>query len=959
MAIALREGRRLRSAEVVIVRPDGSRVHVLENSDPILGEDGGIAGAVSAFIDVTGRHGAQTALRQRDEWLWAVLDELFAFVGILDADGTLLEANRPPLARAGLTIDAVRGRKFWDCHWWDYDAGAVRQLRFACARAAAGELVRYDATVRMVEPERIVIDFMVAPIADAMGRVTHLVACGVDIDERKRTEAALRERTQRYELVLAGARDALWDWDVVHGRVQYSVQWKTLHGYAADEPREGVELWRESIHPDDRERVVAAVQAHFDGATPVFSEEYRIVCADGSEKWIADRGLAQRDATGRVLRMAGSETDITQRKQAEQELRQKAEELEQLMNLAPVAIWKSHDPLCEHITGNRMANRLYEADAEENVSAGPASSDHTEGPRRFFRPDGRELCAAELPMQRAVAHNVEVHNEELIAVSPSGRRIALLGSATPLRDEGGDVRGCLAAFLDVSEREAMNAALRESEARLRTLADNISQLAWMADASGAVFWYNRRWFDYTGARPEGMLGLGWRDVCHPQHLARVEAKFREHLASGEPWEDTFPLCAADGSYRWFLSRAVPIRDESGRVIRWFGTNTDITEHQATEEALRQADRRKDRFLAMLAHELRNPLAPIRNAVQVLDAIGSQLPQARRSRDAIERQVAHMSRIIDDLLDVSRIARDKIELRREAVDLCQVVRHALEDEAPPLDRAGLVLRAQVPAEPLWVEGDRVRLAQVVGNLLANAEKFTERGGTVEVSLAREDGAAVLEVADDGIGMDAATLARLFEPFAQADQTLSRSRGGLGLGLALVKGLVALHGGSVEARSEGPGRGARFLVRLPLAAAPDLRPAQRPAGRAEANSPLRILIIEDHRDTAESLQMLLELDGYAVRVAYDGGPGIAAAREYHPDVVICDIGLPGMDGYQVAERLRQEVAGRSALLIAQSGYGQREDIERAHRAGFDRHLTKPIDVEGLRALLAGARRGASWS
>jgi CheY-like chemotaxis protein len=367
--------------------------------------------------------------------------------------------------------------------------------------------------------------------------------------------------------------------------------------------------------------------------------------------------------------------------------------------------------------------------------------------------------------------------------------------------------------------------------------------------------------------------------------------------------------------------------------------------------LREADRRKDEFLAMLAHELRNPLAPIRNAVAVLRQIGPISPPLQQARDMIDRQVAHMARLVDDLLDVSRISRGKILLRKEPLDLAPLVRATAEDHRSLLESHGLALTAELTGESLWVVGDPTRLSQVLGNLLQNADKFTNPGGHVAVRLSRdpERDAALLTVEDSGIGMEPDILSRLFEPFSQADRSLDRSRGGLGLGLALVKGLVDLHGGEVEATSGGHASGSVFRVRLPLVpeavASPSAGPAVSPPARA-----LKILIVEDNRDAAESLAMLLELSGHQVEVAYTGDEGMSAARRFLPDVALCDIGLPGgMDGYALARLLRAANETARARLIAISGYGQEEDKRSARQAGFDDHLTKPVDPEVLVRLL----------
>jgi CheY-like chemotaxis protein len=356
---------------------------------------------------------------------------------------------------------------------------------------------------------------------------------------------------------------------------------------------------------------------------------------------------------------------------------------------------------------------------------------------------------------------------------------------------------------------------------------------------------------------------------------------------------------------------------------------------------------------MLGHELRNPLAPIRNCLHVLGMANATEAQVERAHATIERQVGHLTRLVDDLLDVSRISQGKILLRKERLDLVEIVRTTVEDHRGGLLAAGLTLEMDLPPEPLWVIADPTRLAQMVGNLLHNAGKFTDRGGHVGVRVRAEDGKAVVAVGDSGIGIEPEVLTRLFEPFSQAPPGLDRSRGGLGLGLALVRRLTELHNGVVEASSEGIGRGSQVRLRLPLASPSS--DSRRPAAAEEARvTPRRCLVIEDNHDAAESMALLLQLSGHEVETAFDGAEGLEKARRFHPEIVLCDIGLPnGLDGYGVARALRADPELAGVFLIALTGYGQEEDQHLAREAGFDVHLTKPADLEVLRRLIA--RRG----
>ncbi|HVF62127.1 MAG TPA: ATP-binding protein [Thermoanaerobaculia bacterium] len=385
---------------------------------------------------------------------------------------------------------------------------------------------------------------------------------------------------------------------------------------------------------------------------------------------------------------------------------------------------------------------------------------------------------------------------------------------------------------------------------------------------------------------------------------------------------------------------------------------DFIERAKAQAQLQEADRRKDEFLAILAHELRNPLAPIRNSLHILRLGARNDPTAERVTEMMERQVNHMVRLVDDLMEVSRITRGKIELRKEPVEIAAVVRSAVETSRPLIEAAGHQLTVAVPPEPLTLEGDPVRLAQVFANLLNNAAKYTDDGGRICLTVRREGGDAIaVSVRDTGTGISADMLPRVFELFTQVDRSAGRAQGGLGIGLTLVKSLVEMHGGSVEAHSEGPGRGSEFVVRLPLSAAPRRAGEPGPEERPPAILALRrVLVVDDNRDAAESLAMLLKLLGSEVHVAYDGPGALEAVTSYRPSVVLLDIGMPGMDGHEVARRIRSQPELQDVALIAITGWGQEEDRRRSHEAGFDSHLIKPVDVGALEGLLASLEGGA---
>ncbi|HET6422510.1 MAG TPA: response regulator [Planctomycetaceae bacterium] len=640
-----------------------------------------------------------------------------------------------------------------------------------------------------------------------------------------------------------------------------------------------------------------------------------------------------------------------------------------------------------------------------------------------------------------------------------------------------------------SELREAESALAESEGRFRQLANTIPNLAWMAKPDGSLFWYNDRWYEYTGTTFEEMQGWGWQRLHDPEMLPQVMERWKQSLATGEPFEMVFPLRGADGQFRPFLTLVSPHRGESGEILYWFGTNTDISTQKRAEEqllrlarheaqraevlsqlaiaaqtinsvlsvdgildavarearrilrvqtavatvaetdresetvkvsanpamndaslpdadstrsieapllghggreigclrvsgkedgaftdedqavlvqlsaiaavsienarlyeSLRVQDRQKDEFLATLAHELRNPLAPIRNSLHILRLAANRDLSTEHVCDMMDRQVNHMVRLVDDLLEISRITKNRIELKLENVEVAGVIRSAVETSRPLIDAAGHKLEIDVPAAPLFVRGDVVRLSQVLANLLNNAAKYTPDGGRIFVTAQREGDHAILTVRDTGVGIANEMLSRVFDMFTQVNRSGTRAQGGLGIGLYLVRNLVHMHDGTVEAKSGGLGQGSEFIIRLPLAQQPSL-PSANPPEKLPLQIPSkRVLVVDDNQDAANSLAMLLRFLGADVKVVYDGRSALKAVDEYSPAVILLDLGMPEMDGYEVANELHQRPNFGQTKLIALTGWGQEEHRRRVFSAGFDHHLVKPAEISDLKALLA---------
>ena len=522
----------------------------------------------------------------------------------------------------------------------------------------------------------------------------------------------------------------------------------------------------------------------------------------------------------------------------------------------------------------------------------------------------------------------------------------------PIVNVDGTVQEWVGVHTDITDQ-------RESERQFATLANAMPQLVWTERADRTRQYFNRGWYDYTGFAADVPPSTEvWARVIHPEDEPRAAARWSHCRNTGEPYEIEFRLRRHDGVYHWFLARAVADVDAQGRVVQWFGTCTDInnTKHieqslRRTELALREADRRKDVFLAVLSHELRSPLAPIRNAASLLEKSNLDSDILHRSQLIIGRQVQHMAALLDDLLDMSRITRGVFTLKKQYVDLRGLLSEAVEAARPHIERKQHILRTEWPRESVEIEADPVRIVQIVSNLLTNAAKYTDPGGDILLHAQVESNRLVISVRDSGIGIAPEMLGKVFDMFSQVESQQERSEGGLGIGLALVKGLVELHGGHIEARSKGVERGSEFIVSMPCLHVPttSLAPLRSPnPGASHQNQSKQILVADDNRDGAESLAMLLRMSGHEVWVAHTGTDALAMAAQRRPQIAILDIGMPGLSGYDIARRLRHEAWGERMILIAVTGWGQDTDRRKSKAAGFDHHLTKPVDINALEQL-----------
>lgn len=535
-------------------------------------------------------------------------------------------------------------------------------------------------------------------------------------------------------------------------------------------------------------------------------------------------------------------------------------------------------------------------------------------------------------------------------VTPDGEERMVHSLGKVVFDDNGRALRVVGTVQDITEPKKMEEMLRNSQADLKH-AQVVGQIgSWRLDVTENKLTWSEQNHRIFGI-PEGtaMTYESFLSAVYPDDRKYVDQKWQAGLR-GEPY-DVEHRVIVDGKIRWVRERAELEFDREGKLLGGFGTTQDVTERKQAEEALCDADRRKNEFLAMLAHELRNPLAPIRNAAAILKLPGAPESTRQNALDLLDRQLQHMVRLIDDLMDVSRITRGKLQLRKERIDLRAVLDQALKAARPRVEAAEHVLSVSLPSQPIHLDADAVRLTQVFLNLLNNACKYTDRGGTIRLDAERDGADVVVKVTDTGAGISTESLPHIFEPFSQVPSTLTQAEGGLGIGLSLARSLVEMHGGSIEAKSDGLGKGSEFVVRLPALDEATAYPSVRPRDRnALESGALRVLVAEDNRDVSNSLVMLLQLCGHEVATAYDGQQAIEASAQFRPDVVLLDIGMPKLDGHSACRSIRKQPWGKDIKIFALTGWGGDDVLREAEKDGFTGHLVKPVDPPVLLRLLA---------
>jgi PAS domain S-box-containing protein len=939
------------------------------------------SGSVLLLRDVSAQRRALEGLRDSEEHLRLLVDNVQDYSIIrLAPDGTVASWNAGSERLLGYRAEEIVGQhvsRFYDPE----EVRAGLPMRELARAEAAGRAEDESWRIRR-DGSRFWANSLTTALRDPSGRLRGFGSVTRDFTDRRQVVDNLRSSEERLNRAQQIAHLGSWDIDRVNGRVTWSSETYRILGYEPGEVRPSYQTFLDCVHSADRARFDAAHAQSMRDDSVGFDFEHRILLKSGEVRDLHAKCEHVRDTGGRIVRSFGMLHDITERKKTE-------------MRISWLASFPQRDgmPIAEIDLQGRLhylnpaAEKLFPDLAQKRLehpwfcgwdsviaSLRAAGGQHE-----------RIVDLGEAVYRQAISFVREVDADERIRVYGTDVTALKRAEGHLLRSRQGlrhlvdsSLEIMRAATLEAMLQVAASAAMRLTRARMavagHSSADSLLQVGGVAQTSRAA---GGPAAEKTGAQPAAPLhslameadGLCARLVSGACDTLRLTyAELRAHPRGWQLWpEQPGPggLVGArtvdahgrtSGMILAFDREQGEFTEEDESLLGQLGAIVSLArQHAEARWKLEEADSRKDEFLAMLSHELRNPLAPIRNSLYILDRVAHGGEKAARAHRIIDRQTAHMTRLIDDLLDVTRISSGKIHIERQRLELGDLTRRTVEDHRSLFQQSNIGLEVDIEDSDLWVEGDETRLAQVVGNLLQNAAKFTGPGGTTTVRVERDTAVnqVVLRMRDTGAGLSAEMLPRLFKPFVQADRTLDRSRGGLGLGLHLVKRLVEMHGGSVEANSRGIGTGAEFTVRLPI------QPLTDPGSAAkgpQAKGPCprrRVLVIEDNIDAAESLKEALELGDHDVSVAYNGLDGIQRARELKPDVVLCDIGLPGADGYSVARAFRSDASLRSTFLVALTGYAAPEDQQRAAAAGFQGHLAKPASIEQLEEVLLLAR------
>ena len=912
-----------------VVRPEGG-MRWVEASGRFTYDPQGEAISLSGLLlDVTATRLAEEELKLSEERFAIAFRASPDAMAISRLDGRLIEVNQTWERMFGWSREEAIGKSPLELNCY---VNAEDRERFRKSLEQRSNVRNFSVLVRRRSGDVFLAE-MSAELTSIRGETCYLTNLR-DVTERQGMEDAVRRSERLYRAIGETIDFGIWVCDPEGNNIYLSDSFLKLTGLTQEQASQ--HGWFTALHPDDVASTMAAWRACIQlGGS--WDREHRIRGVDGKYHPVLARGVPVRDENGQIEFWAGINLDISRMKRFEEQLRESERRLQAVIDNAGAMIYVK-DRRGRYVLVNRRFEDAFQVTRNEVFG------------KTDFHLFPQELAESFAANDRRVLESGQPLEVEEVASLTTGSR-SYISVKFPLRHADGEIYAVCGISTDITARKQMESALRDSEERFRRIVETANEGIWLLGPMGETTFANHRMAEILGCKSGDMAGTRLQDYVFEEDLPAAELLLQRNL-QGYADQIDFRFRRLDGAEVLVLGCTSPVENESGHVVGALGMFSDITDRRRAEDALKEADRRKDEFLAMLAHELRNPLAAISSAHELSKLDGLAQQEQRWAGEVIGRQVSQLTAIIDDLLDVSRITRGKIQLKRKRVRFDEIASRAAATLKPLVDQHRHQLEVTLPDQPIWVDGDPNRLEQVLVNMLNNACKYTPDGGRIELSLSCSLTTATTIVRDSGVGITPEMLPRIFDLFAQADHSLDRSKGGLGIGLTLVQKLVEMHGGQIGAHSDGLGRGSSFTIELPLAPEPEKAPDE--ANRAsDQPSVCRVLLVDDNADAAHALALVLQAAGHTVITAHEGQAAIQQALHSKPHAILLDIGLPHMDGYEVARRIRREPQFAETLMVAISGYGQSEDRQRSTESGFDHHLVKPIRHDELLALLASVQ------
>jgi PAS domain S-box-containing protein len=813
-------------------------------------------------------------------------------------------------------------------------------------------LLGYAACLYLFIPPRGTLDL--SRRADVVGLIAYLFTCSLIIiigEAARRAQVRLHERQEVFRVTLRSIGDAVITTDITGCITYINEVGEALTGWSHEEAlHQPLERVFHIVNEATRQPVEnPATRALRHGVVVGLANHTILIKKDGAECPIDDSAGPIRNEEGHVSGCVLIFRDVTAQRLAE---RDKANQLHTARLLAAIVESSNDAIVAKTLDGiiqswNAAAEHLFGFTAEEAVG------------QHISIVIPPERLAEEDQIITSLRAGKRVEHYETERVRRNGERIIVSLTISPIKDDSGNVVGASKIARDITAQKRV-----ESDRQMFvTLVENSTDFIGICDLEGVPFFINRAGLEMVGLQSiDEAKSTRVQDFFFPEDQSKMMNEFfPEVLEKGNGEIEIRFRHFKTGEARWMAYKVLTLTDAANKPVAFATVSQDVTERKRLEDNLRRlavdlsnADRRKNEFLATLAHELRNPLAPMSNMLEVVKRADGNNEVVKRAHETLERQLDQMVRLVDDLLDLNRVTHDRLELRRTEVELSSVIQQAVEVARPLVDSAGHHLTIDLPDEPVYLYADQARLAQLFGNLLNNSCKYTRPEGTLSLSAKRDGDEVVVSVKDNGAGIPPDKLDSIFDMFMQVDRTSDRSQGGLGIGLTLVKRLTEMHGGSIEARSAGEGQGSEFIVRLPVLNRSGVA-AQTGPVESDSQPQRRVMIVDDNRDSADSLAMLMEITGNKTYMAHDGVEAVAAIEKYRPEVVLLDIGLPGLDGHEVCRRVREQPWGKDIVMIALTGWGQEDDRRRSEEAGFNGHLVKPVDYDMLLELLASFTNG----